>query len=379
MRAGRALAAPAAAAAAPLPRLPAMNPPAKPWYRDWTQWVCPGPSRVFTAAELARGGQQPWPPGIDGYVYANVLVLALLNVGRMPPWALPLGLCVVLALCWAALRMARAIWVQPTRKRLNLGIAAAAFSFGLGGFALMKALGRDHAILPFMALLAMFVLATSSWWFLSLYRSQQIEARLQELDAQDEQLRLSRRLATAQIHPHFIFNTLASLTQWVETQDPRAAALLQDFNAYLRATLPMFEREAQTLREELELVRRYLAIMQARLGERLAWTLDHDPALDELPLPPGSLLTLVENAITHGIEPALRGGRIEIQTRRLADGRAELSVRDNGEGPPEDAQEGLGLSNTRARLQALAGPLAELRLDPLQPQGCEARMRMPTP
>jgi len=356
-----------------------MNTSAQPWYRDWTQWVCPGPRRVFSAAELARGGQQAWPPGIDAYVYGNVAVLALINTARLSSWALLLGFGAALGLCWAALRVARAIWAQPTRKRLNLAIGVAAFLFGLSAFGVMKGLGREGGTLTFMMLLAMFMLATTSWWFLALYRAQQIEARLTELEAQDEQLRLTRRLATAQIHPHFVFNTLASLTQWVETQDPRAGPLLQDFNAYLRATLPMFEREAQPLREELELVRRYLAIMQARLGERLVWTLSHDPALDDLPLPPGSLLTLVENAITHGIEPALRGGRIELATCRRADGRAELRVCDSGEGLADGAQEGLGLSNTRARLLALAGPGAELHLKPQQPQGCEARMLLPLP
>jgi DNA-binding LytR/AlgR family response regulator len=166
-------------------------------------------------------------------------------------------------------------------------------------------------------------------WFLTMYRVQQIEARLRQLDDQAAQQRLMNRLATAQIHPHFVFNTLASLTQWVETGDARAAPLLREFAAYLRATLPMFEREQQPLRDELDLVRHYLAIMAARLGERLQWQVDVDPALEPLPVPPGSLLTLVENAITHGIEPALRGGTLRVGAQREG-GRAVLEVLNSG-------------------------------------------------
>lgn len=349
----------------------------KPWYRDWTQWVCPGPSRVFTPAELARGATQPWPKGVDSYVYANVLLLLAINYRELPRWATPLGVLVLMALAWACLRVARLLWQVPTRRRLNLGIFGAAGVYILGALALVKGLGREAAMMPFMLLLALFVMAASAWWFLTLYRVAQIDARLAELDAQQAQLRLTRRLATAQIHPHFVFNTLASLTQWVETQDPRAAPLLHDFNAYLRATLPMFEREAQPLKDELELVRRYLAIMQARMGERLRWQIDHDPALDALALPPGSLLTLVENAVTHGLEPALRGGEIRVRTRLLDSGIAELSVCDSGEGPLGPVNEGLGLSNTRQRLHDLAGPQASLTITAQQPQGCEARMTLP--
>jgi sensor histidine kinase YesM len=207
-----------------------------------------------------------------------------------------------------------------------------------------------------------------------MYREQQIESRLAELDAQDEQLRLQRRLATAQIHPHFVFNTLASLTHWVETQDARAAPLLREFNAYLRATLPMFERESQPLREELELVRHYLAIMQARLGERLQWQVDcnAEPALQ---LPPGSLLTLVENAITHGIEPSLRGGKVIVRCMRES-GRLLIEVEDSGEGLQQPVTEGLGLSNTRERLLTLY-PGAQLRLNPNLEGGCTAQMEIP--
>ena len=360
---------------------PTLNCTPTPWWRDWRQYVAPGPLRSFSTAELQRGGDQPWPVGADRYVYVNVLFLLAVNWLQMPlqlRWVLP---PLVLGCAWASLLGCRWIWANPSRWRLGWANAGGALVFA----ALMLALrltrepgNRERSLLLMALALSAFVLVLTAWWFLAIYRGQQIEARLQALDDQEAQLALQRRLATAQIHPHFVFNTLASLTQWVETQDPRAAPLLRDFSAYLRATLPLFEREQLPLREELDLVRRYLAIMQARMGERLHWQIDHDPALNELPLPPGSLLTLAENAITHGIEPSLRGGRIEIRCERRTGGVVQIQVLDSGQGlQSSDEPPGLGLNNTRQRLLALHGPAATLTLSERPEGGCQSLMTIP--
>ncbi|MBB5202915.1 hypothetical protein HNQ51_000208 [Inhella inkyongensis] len=364
------------------------TPNPRPWYLDWTQWICPGPRRRFSAQELTRAGAQPWPKGIDAYVALNLLTLLAINLKELPrPWA-PWALLVLGGLWALSMQAARWLWRQPTRRNLNLalGLGLVLIVGGLLGLRVLQGplrslQGAERQGLWVLVLLgvACGVMAASALWFLVLYRVQQIEARLTELDGLDAQLALQRRLATAQIHPHFVFNTLASLTHWVETQDPRAAPLLRDFSAYLRATLPLFERDQLPLREELELVRRYLAIMQARMGERLRWRIVDDAALDELPLPPGSLLTLVENAITHGIEPSLRGGEIEIRCARV-NGGAQLQVLDSGQGlQPTDAAPGLGLANTRERLLALHGPQATLSLSERPEGGCLALMTLPSP
>jgi LytS/YehU family sensor histidine kinase len=210
---------------------------------------------------------------------------------------------------------------------------------------------------------------------LTVFRVQQIEARLRELADQDAALRLQTRLAAAQIQPHFLFNTLASLQHWVDTGDARAAPLLRDFTAYLRATLPMFERELQPLADEVEMVRRYLAIMQARLGARLGFTLDV-PAGLQAQVPPGIVLTLVENAIAHGVEPQLRGGQVAVAARH--DGaQLVLTVHDDGPGLAPGWAEGVGLANTRRRL-ANAFPAATLTLADAHP-GCTATLTIPTP
>jgi len=349
---------------------------AKPWWTDWSQYFCPGPRRRFTPAEIARGGNQPWPRGIDQYVAISVLLICGISHLFGSDWRSFVWLWIGLAgLAALALWTTRQLWRQPTRLRMNTSTQFASLLF-IAVLLGIDRLGLDRKLTMALQLeLAIFFMMTvSAWWFLTLYRVQQIEARLAELDAQDEQLRLTRRLATAQIHPHFVFNTLASLTHWVETQDARAAPLLREFNAYLRATLPMFERESQSLREELELVRHYLAIMQARLGDRLQWQIDCDGEA-ALQLPPGSLLTLVENAITHGIEPSLRGGRVSVRCVREP-ARLRIEVEDSGEGLQQPVTDGLGLKNTRERLLAHY-PGAQLRLAARPEGGCIATMEIP--
>lgn len=342
----------------------------------WSQWLYPGPRRVFTADEMARAGKQPWPAMLECYVLFNAVAMLGLGFAMDPlPQALWM-FCGGLALTALGLGVARCLWHKPTRWRLNVASICAGLLFWAAFLATVAALGREGAravasgVVPHLAWI--FVAMVSAWWALTVYRAHQIEARLRELAEQDAALRLSARLATAQIQPHFLFNTLASLQHWVDTGDARAAPLLRDFTAYLRATLPMFERELQPLADEMAMVRRYLAIMQARLGARLAFHIDV-PAGDTTPLPPGIVLTLVENAIGHGIEPQLRGGRIDIAARRER-GRLVLTVRDDCPGLAPGCADGVGLANTRRRL-AQARPGATLTLAPAHP-GCLATLTL---
>ncbi len=339
------------------------------------QWFYPGPIRVFTPEEMAKAGMQPWPVAVDSYVAINLLTLlpAMLWVRHGNGWATQaLWWAVWCALAFAALLIARSLWRQPTRARLNIYCYGTALALTAAFVALVKGGKQEWVLSENVALIAGMTGVLSAWWMLTVFRVQQIESRLRELRDQDAALRLSTRLAAAQIQPHFLFNTLASLQHWVDTGDARAAPLLRDFTAYLRATLPMFERELQPLADEVEMVRRYLAIMQARLGARLAFTLDVDADLDT-PLPPGIVLTLVENAIAHGIEPQLRGGHIEIAARRDG-GRLVLSIRDDGPGLAPGWTEGVGLSNTRRRLVDTF-PNATLTLADAAP-GCIATLTL---
>lgn len=343
----------------------------------WRHWFYPGPMRVFTPEEMAQAGQQPWPKAVDSYLAINLVALlpAMLYTRHGRGWGTELGWWLMWsALAALALIGARSLWKHPTRKRLNLYCYGSMFILGVIVGVLVK---RGH--LPVRWVLDHNITAIagmtgvlSAWWMVTIFRVQQIEARLRELADQDAALRLSTRLAAAQIQPHFLFNTLASLQHWVDTGDARAAPLLRDFTAYLRATLPMFERELQPLADEVEMVRRYLAIMQARLGSRLASRIDV-PADLSAELPPGIVLTLVENAIAHGIEPQLRGGHVEVLARREGE-RVVITVRDDGPGLAPGWTEGVGLSNTRRRLTA-ALPHATLTLTDAAP-GCEATLTL---
>lgn len=336
-------------------------------------WLYPGPKRVFTADEMARGGQQAWPRALDHYSLFNVVMLLAMNsVGQRREHVIP-TLVGGLLLTLGALYGARLLWRHPSRARLNLLSYLGCALLWLAVWGVNKTQGRALVLALMPSLGWAFAATLLAWWGLAVYRAEQIEARLRERAEQDAAQRLSIRLASAQIQPHFLFNTLASLQHWVDTQDPRAAPLLRDFTAYLRATLPMFEHELQPLADELELVRRYLAIMQARMGARLQARVEVDAELDAA-LPPGTLLTLAENAITHGLEPQISGGRLALRARR--DGAwLSLSVCDDGCGLAPGWRDGVGLSNTRRRL-AQACPGATLTLTDAHP-GALASLNLP--
>jgi LytS/YehU family sensor histidine kinase len=180
-------------------------------------------------------------------------------------------------------------------------------------------------------------------------------------------------LLQAQIEPQFLFNTLANVQALVDSGSPRAGAVLKSLTAYLRAALPQLHAGAPTLGSELRLVRAYLELMQMRMSDRLQWSVSETPALAELPFPSMALLTLVENAVRHGIDPSEEGGRIDIGV--AAEGaQCRAWVRDTGVGMAEDARPGLGLGNLRMRVAAQFGPDAQLQLSEVQPHGLHAEI-----
>jgi signal transduction histidine kinase len=184
-------------------------------------------------------------------------------------------------------------------------------------------------------------------------------------------------LLQAQIEPHFLFNTLANVQALVETGSPRAAPVLASLIAYLRATVPRLHDGAPTLGRELGLVRAYLALMQMRMPDRLHFRVDVPEAAAERRFPPMALLTLVENAVRHGIDPAEDGGRIEVAGRLDADGLLHLWVADTGVGLSPHAAPGTGLDNLRDRLDAFYGPQATLSMSEVSPHGLRAELTLP--
>jgi sensor histidine kinase YesM len=215
----------------------------------------------------------------------------------------------------------------------------------------------------------------------ALYRERDAQARSQALQFELERTTLERQaldsrlsLLQAQIEPHFLFNTLANVQALVESGSPRAAPVLKSLIAYLRAAMPRLHGETATLGSEEALVRAYLELMLMRMPDRLQYELKVDPALRGLRFPPMALLTLVENAVRHGIDPTERGGRIEAGAARAADGSVCVWVCDSGAGLAGSAQPGTGLTNLRERLRAFFGRDAQLLLSSAEPHGLRAEI-----
>jgi LytS/YehU family sensor histidine kinase len=132
-----------------------------------------------------------------------------------------------------------------------------------------------------------------------------------------------------------------------------------------------------TLQREIELVRSFLTILQMRMGERLAFSIDAPNDLASARVPPMVLPTLVENAIKHGLSPLPEGGRIDIRARREGNQSMVIEVSDNGAGFASTSGSGVGLANTRSRLSALYGSDASLSLAMGAPRGVVATVRLP--
>ena len=185
-------------------------------------------------------------------------------------------------------------------------------------------------------------------------------------EAQDRTLataRLETALAEAQLqalqrqlHPHFLFNTLHTISALMH-RDPEAAdAMLARLSDLLRLTLDRIGVQEVPLKEELDFLEKYLEIERTRFGDRLVVDMQIEPETLDIPVPNLVLQPLVENAMRHGIAPRLGGGRLQIVARRTGN-RLWMMVRDNGPGLPKaklDAfNHGVGLSNTRSRLEHL--------------------------
>ncbi|HKU17325.1 MAG TPA: histidine kinase [Steroidobacteraceae bacterium] len=208
-------------------------------------------------------------------------------------------------------------------------------------------------------------------------RDQALTFELEKSELERKALDTRLRLLQAQVEPHFLFNTLANVQALVDAGSPQASSVLKSLIAYLRAAVPRMQEVGTTLGQELDLVRAYLELMQMRIPDRLQFTLHIDPAANRLQCPPMTLLTLVENAVRHGIDPREEGGRIDVDVW-LRDGRCHVRVTDTGVGLQQNsAGLGTGLSTLRERMQLAFGGDAQLRLTEVQPHGVCAELEFP--
>ena len=181
----------------------------------------------------------------------------------------------------------------------------------------------------------------------------------------------------AQIEPHFLFNTLASIDQLIQTDPPRASRMQQSLIRYLRSALPqMRDGGRPTLGQQVDLSSAFLEIMSVRMEGRLQPVVNVPAGLKSAVFPSMMLQTLVENAIKHGLEPKPEGGRLEIGAE-IVDGQLAVHVEDNGMGFMPKAAGGVGLANVRERLAALYNGRAELIIGVPPTGGTRATIKVP--
>jgi Histidine kinase len=344
---------------------------------DWSQLWYPGPKRVFSAEEMARAGSDALPRTavVVALVNAACMASAMMQLAPAAATAQLLGLIVAAFVGgWVGVK---ALWRAPTRRGLLVWSMGAAAAFVVVMLGLRLRGPRDEVTMALVACAsALLLMAMLAWWFVCLYRAEQVAARLREQDERAQAVAAARQLATAQVQPHFLFNSLASLQHWVQAKDDRAAPLLDALMGFLRTTLPLFDRPLLRVADEAEAVRHYLGVMQLRLGERLRWTVEIDAGAADALLPPGLLLTLVENAIEHGVQQSLSGAALSVRVDRVGE-RLRIDVRDGGPGPAPGAVDGVGLTNARARLAQAFGSTATLTLERAADGGTLARIECP--
>ncbi|HEV8479746.1 MAG TPA: histidine kinase [Candidatus Eisenbacteria bacterium] len=210
----------------------------------------------------------------------------------------------------------------------------------------------------------------------SLARTQALAFDLERTELERQALDARLRLLQAQVAPHFLFNTLANVQALVDAGSPQASRVLANLIAYLRAAVPRLNDPATTMRQEVELVRAYLELMHMRMPDRLQFAVHADDAALALRCPPMTLLTLVENAVRHGIDPSEDGGRIEIHVRKQG-ARCLVRVSDSGTGPSPNGGSGTGLATLRERLRLAFQGDADLSVSAQEPRGFRAEVNMP--
>jgi signal transduction histidine kinase len=195
-----------------------------------------------------------------------------------------------------------------------------------------------------------------------------------EAELQHAQLRLLR----AQIEPHFLFNTL-SVVRALARNDPAATVeILDNVIRYFEAALPRLRENEVALMQELQLIDAYLKIYRARMGTRLTYEIVLPEDLAQVRVPSMILLTLVENALKHGVNPSVEGGIIRVSA--VSEGNSiRLAVADSGPGLDFREGRGTGLANIRQRLLMMYGRAAVLSLKPAEPRGVVASIAIPVP
>ena len=322
--------------------------------------------RVFEDYEIAQVAR-----AISHHFFANLAV----------------GLVLLAAVAWARRWPPSNAWIESARLLGAVCLSTALANLGLA----IASNGTDSSVwLPFAA-------AETVRWavlgcFLALvdaFRQRRIRAGAQarEMIVAQAALRAQTELAQlqlleAQIEPHFLFNTIANLRRTWNVDSALGLRMHDNLLRYLRAALPQMRAAEGTLGEEVELVRAYLELFSLRMGSRLAFSIQVPEPLVGHPYPRMMLITLVENAIKHGLMPSENGGTVRVDAG-VDRGDLVVSVSDDGVGfgAADTGGTGVGLANIRARLATqyagAARLIVESGLQDASARGVRASIRVP--
>jgi len=334
-----------------------------------------------TRGVLIRNGPLRWALvflfwTLIGLSFASQFYFASYKAGRPVTWGQAVGWSLGDWYVWAVMslpivQLARRFRFDDVKWGRNVAIHLAASAVcSLGYMALRAGVGQAQSRLggtpvtfaetfnPLLVktfhfnLLIYWVIVSVSHAFDYYRQMQERELRAAELEKRLAQARL--QALQMQLNPHFLFNSLHAISALVHKDADLADQMITRLSDLLRYALESTDAQEVPLRQELDFLRRYLEIEQTRFGDRLSVRLEIAPETLDALVPNLVLQPLVENAIRHGIEPRAKPGRIELRSRREG-GQLKLEVRDNGVGlpPGRELEEGVGLSNTRARLKQL--------------------------
>jgi signal transduction histidine kinase len=331
---------------------------------NWQRAALAALLAVVVAAILNPVFSVPFEVLVARMVFIAAFLLVAFGVaGAWPPRRVPAWLAQVLAVVVAA----------PIATLL-------AYLPSVGGD-LTKMLAHEGRLMGFVYITVTVLVIAPMLALGALYRERDAQARsaqlafaLERSTLEKEALDARLRGLQAQVEPHFRFKTLANVQALGESGSPQAGPVLKSLISYLRAAVPKLQTQASTVAAEVALVRAYLELMQMRMPDRLQFSIDVAAGLESIEFLPLSILTLVENAVRHGIDPSERGGRIDVRVEREAgDGEAvRATVADTGIGMDDSAVYGIGLANLESRLRGFFGSSVRLELHAVEPHGVSA-------
>src|SRR5436309_11152009 len=303
-------------------------------------------------------GKQMFIPLLNHWINALltpiVLIFALRHPIRRTHWYSALLGHFVGMLFFTAVHMAIRLALFPVRDQFTGEVVSASFRL----FRNMFFYGvREDGLGAYLLIVA-------------IAQAMYLQSRAREREVQSEQLRASlaeARLETLklQLKPHFLFNTLNAVSELVHTDPDRAEQVVVKLSDLLRFTLKSFDRNLITLAEEIDLLTTYISIEEIRFAGRLNCALEIEKQALKVPVPCLMLQPIVENGIRHGIGQRSGPGRIQVRAS-VVDGLLEINVKDDGPGLPkgfcEAALQGIGIRNTRERLQQLFPDNSELKI-----------------